>query len=119
MAEKYQNMPPSSLKDPLSYIQKKVNNSFVLSGTSAFEISTLIRKLNNKKSSGYDSISNRILKETNHTITPYLETLFNKCIQSGTFPDAYKIAQVIPLFKGGDKTNPNSYRPISLPPAIA
>ena len=114
MAENYQNTP-SSLKDPLSFMQKKIHNSFVLSGTNSFEISTLIRKLNNKKSSGYDSISNKVLKETKDTILPYLVVLFNK---SGTFPDPYKIAQVIPLFKGGDKTNPNSYRPISLLPAI-
>ena len=118
MAEKCQNIPSSCLKDPLSYIKKKVDNSFVLSRTNSYEISTLIRKLNNKKSSGYDCISNKILKETKDVITPYLETLFNKCIQTGTFPDDYKIAKVIPLFKGGDKTNPNSYRPISLLPAI-
>ena len=37
---------------------------------------------------------------------------------NGVFPDAYKIAQVIPLFKGGDKENPNSYRPISLLPTL-
>ena len=36
----------------------------------------------------------------------------------GTFPDAFKIAQVIPLFKGGDKENVNSYRPISLLPVL-
>ena len=118
MAEKYHSLDPSSLKDPLSYIKKQVGNSFVLSKTNSFEIISLIDNLNNKKSSGYDSISNKILKETKNTIVPYLETLFNKCIQSGIFPEAYKIAQVIPLFKGGDNTNPNSYRPISLLPAI-
>ena len=32
--------------------------------------------------------------------------------------DRFKIAQVIPLFKGGNKEDPNSYRPISLLPAI-
>ena len=34
------------------------------------------------------------------------------------FPDSFKIAQVIPLFKGGDRESPNSYRPISLLPSI-
>ena len=34
----------------------------------------------------------------------------------GVFPDCYKIAQVIPLFKGGDKEDRNCYRPISLLP---
>ena len=30
----------------------------------------------------------------------------------------YKTAQVIPLFKGGDRENVNSYRPISLLPVL-
>ena len=34
------------------------------------------------------------------------------------FPDAYKKAQVIPLYKGGDEGDVNSYRPISLLPAL-
>ena len=71
-----------------------------------------------KKSSGYDLISNRILKLTNSTIAPYLETLFNCCIYHGIFPDVFKIAQVIPLYKGGGKDDCNNYRPISLLPAI-
>ena len=45
-------------------------------------------------------------------------TLYNKCLSEGVFPNAYKIAQVIPLFKGGDKENVNSYRPISLLPVL-
>ena len=35
------------------------------------------------------------------------------------FPDSYKIAQVIPLFKGGDREDPHCYRPISLLPTIS
>ena len=59
------------------------------------------------------------MKATNHSISPYLEILFSKCIQEGVFPDSYKIAQVIPLFKGGDKEDSNCYRPISLLPTIS
>ena len=39
-------------------------------------------------------------------------------MQQGIFPDIYKVAQVIPLFKGGDKEDMNCYRPISLLPAL-
>ena len=39
-------------------------------------------------------------------------------LKQGLFPDIYKIAQVIPLFKGGDKEDLNCYRPISLLPSI-
>ena len=57
-------------------------------------------------------------KSTKQTILPYIANLFNIFLTEGTFPDVYKIAQVIPLFKGGDKENPNSYRPISLLPTL-
>ena len=40
-------------------------------------------------------------------------------MRQGVFPDAYKIAKVIPLFKkGGDRESLDSYRPISLLPAL-
>ena len=44
--------------------------------------------------------------------------LFNLCLIKGVFPDQFKIAKVIPLHKGGDKQSTNSYRPISLLPAL-
>ena len=57
----------------------------------------------NKNSCSYDLVSNRAIKATNEYVSPYLEILFQKCIMEGVFPDCYKIAQVIPLFKGGTK----------------
>ena len=112
-------MDSTRLKDPLSYISKEVQNSIFLSLPTAQEISKNISKLVNKNSCGYDHVSNRTMKATNHSISPYLEILFSKCIQEGVFPDSYKIAQVIPLFKGGDREDPNCYRPISLLPTIS
>ena len=78
----------------------------------------LILSLEDKKSCGYDLISNKVLKSTCNTIAPYITRLFNNCIERGIFPDCFKIAQVVPLFKGGDKESPNCYRPISLLPAL-
>ena len=119
MAQKLDNIPQNVAKDPLSFIKKERNtHSMLLFPTDEFEIEKLITNLDNKKSCGYDLLSNKILKATKSTILPYIVSLFNKCMLNGVFPDAYKIAQVIPLFKGGDQENPNSYRPISLLPTL-
>ena len=72
------NSQSVSPRDPLSYIKKNVDSSLFLSYTSAFEIFKCISKLENKKSSGYDCISNSILKSTNQAISPYLEILFKE-----------------------------------------
>ena len=90
MAEKFDNVDPIHLKDPLSFIKRDENkHTMVLFPTNAHELQKLISKLNNKKSSGYDSISNQIIKATSHTIIPYIVSLFNTCISNGIFPDSY------------------------------
>ena len=39
-------------------------------------------------------------------------------MKEGIFPQSFKLAQVTPLFKGGDREDRNRYRPISLLPAF-
>ena len=107
MAQKFDDIDSTRLKDPLSYISKQVQNSIFLSLPTAQEISKNISRLINKNSCGYDLVSNRTMKATNHSVSPYLEILFSKCINEGVFPDSYEIAQVIPLFKGGNKEDSN------------
>ena len=43
-----------------------------------------------------------------------LTNLFNHCIETGTYPDAFKTAEVIPVYKSGDKFTCSNFRPISL-----
>ena len=116
MASKF-NTKKANLKDPLQYISKRVTNSIFLANTDSTEILQLISKLL-KKACGYDLISNTMLQHTAAVISPYIVSLFNLCINQGIFPDSFKIAQVIPLFKGGDKEDANCYRPISLLPSL-
>ena len=47
-------------------------------------------------------------------ITPTLTKIINKCIEMAVFPDNLKTAEVIPVFKKGDKRQVTNYRPISL-----
>ena len=45
--------------------------------------------------------------------------LINLCLINGIFPELFKIAIVKPIYKAGDKTQLNNYRPISILPYIS
>ena len=78
------------------------------------EISSIIKKLKNKRSTDPDGISNEILKCCSPVIDEYVCKIVNKCIRAECFPRQLKIAKVVPMFKKGDKTQPENYRPISI-----
>jgi hypothetical protein len=66
------------------------------------------------KASGPDDINNRILRELAHELSAPLTSLFNKSIAAGHFPASWKDANVSAIFKKGDPSLVNNYRPISL-----
>lgn len=45
--------------------------------------------------------------------------IVNLSIRTGVFPDAFKIANIVPIFKSGDKSEVGNYRPISLLPTVS
>ena len=45
--------------------------------------------------------------------------MINLSMVSGTFPEAWKQARVIPIFKSGATDQLNNYRPISIVPALS
>ena len=73
----------------------------------------------NKKSTGYDEISTETIKILSAVISPTLSLIINKCILNGTVPDEMKVSKIKPLFKKGDVTLLNNYRPISLLPCVS
>ena len=40
--------------------------------------------------------------------------MFNVCLSEGTYPDLLKIAEVVLIFKKGERNKMTNYRPISL-----
>ena len=60
--------------------------------------------MDNKRSSGYDGLSNKIIKTIKkNEISKPLTLIINQMIDSGIFPESLKIAKIIPLYEKGDK----------------
>ena len=89
-------------------------NSLFMTPCSEKEILELIQKLLAKTSSGYDNISNVLLKNIGNYIVSPLTTIFNESIVMGIFPEVMKLADVVPLYKAKEKFLETNYQPISL-----
>ncbi|KAL7796456.1 reverse transcriptase (RNA-dependent DNA polymerase) domain-containing protein [Trichoderma afarasin] len=79
------------------------------------EVLALINDLPTKKSSGIDVIANEALQMAASVIAPYLEKVFNACIENCYHPTYFKRSRTILFLKlGKAANNPKSYRPIAL-----
>ena len=79
----------------------------------------LLRPINYNRATGLDGIPGKILKLAADILFPSLTKLFNQSLIKGIYPDDWKIAKVVPVFKNGPKNSLNNYRPISIISAVA
>ena len=93
---------------------KPNKNSIYICLTNPSKVLTIINNLVNKKSSGWDGVSNSMLKELKNLLCQPLSLMFNTSISTGVFPSIFKKADVIPLHKSGSTNESTNYRPISL-----
>jgi hypothetical protein len=101
-------------KDYKEYMTSHSTNSIYLYPTNRYEIEKIINNFKNKTSFGNDKISNTLIKSLKSEISYPLEIIFNKSITEGIFPNKFKLAHVLPIFKNNNKHEFTNYRPISL-----
>ena len=103
--------PTSKLEESL----KDKNLNFSLKTVTEAQVKKAIRSLKNKSSSGVDFISPKIVKLAADIIAIPLTAVINSSISQGEFPDSWKWAKVIPVYKKkGSKFEKKNYRPVSL-----
>ena len=97
-------------------IDKDQNNITVMNNIFVHKdgVLKLLKDLKPNKASGPDNISARLLKETADIIADPLCYIYNQSLSKSEVPSDWRHANVTPIFKKGDKSKPENYRPISL-----
>ena len=96
------------------YLTGNYSSSLFIHRLTPDKVYKIILGLKNSSSGGYLDVPTRVIKSIASIISESLSIILNECICNGIFPDKLKIAQVTPVFKSGDTTDPNNYRPISV-----
>ena len=73
-----------------------------------------LKNLDANKSCGPDGIHPYVLNKTAKEMSVPLAIIFQKSLDEGVCPDEWKCANVTPIHKKGDRTEPSNYRPVSL-----
>ena len=77
-------------------------------------IKSLIDRLDPSKAPGPDNISPRLLKLSPNESANFLEIIFKCSLSTAEIPDDWRMANITPLYKKGNKSDPSNYRPVSL-----
>ena len=102
--------------NPLKYLEENNENSpkFQFKQVEASYVRKAVIGLKNSKSPGPDNIPTKLLKDAIEYICQPLAMIFNASLETGIFPDIWKLARVTPIYKSGQTSNLSNYRPISV-----
>ena len=113
-AEYFASVYPQASNMSQSYTNL-VNNSLI--NTPELSETDIIKSCMNLKSDlscGPDNIPSLLVRDCAHVFAVPLAILYNFCIQSGSFPDRWKMTNICPILKDGNRADITNYRPISI-----
>ena len=90
----------------------------LITPTDTEEILSIVALLKPNASSGYYSMSSKIVRECIRHIGNSLYDIISNSLLSGVFPDSLKLAKVLPIYKADDRLSVSNYRPISVLPVL-
>eukprot|EP00969_Alexandrium_andersonii_P255697 11303090-Alexandrium_andersonii.AAC.1 len=80
----------------------------------AAEVKETTRRIKTGKQGGPDEIKPELIKWAAEEAAQELAEFYNSCTRARSFPDSWREATVVGIFKKSDCFDPASYRPISL-----
>ena len=98
---KYENHPNIIL---IKKHMQGANSYFVFETVTKEKIEKLITSLNIRKAVQSNDIPTKLVKEFGYLFSKYIATSISKCITEGTFVNAFKKAEVRPIYKKDERT---------------
>ena len=78
------------------------------------KVKDILCNIDSNKAQGPDNIHGLVLKKCANALAKPLSLIFKLIYNTGVIPVEWKLANVVPVFKKGEKDNVENYRPISL-----
>ena len=94
--------------------KKPYTKYFHFKPVASLSIEKLLKGLNSLKATGPDGIPASMLKDAYKELAATLSHLINVSTKIGVFPTAEKLAKVKPIYKSGERSSFDNYRPISV-----
>ena len=104
----------SDIPTPVSYFSGSEENKLLDINIDPQDIETKLRKLKSDKAAGDDNMAPRFLKEVSKEIAVPVALIFRKSLDTGQVPRDWRNANITPLFKHGNRSKTDNYRPVSL-----
>ena len=93
--------------------------SFKFNPVSEIYILKLLKKLRRNKAAGLDNLPPNMLKDCAVYIYKPLTYIINLSLKTCAVPEMWKKAKVSPIFKAGNASDPENFRPISILPVLS
>jgi len=83
------------------------------------EVFDYMKRLKLNYSPGPDGVPAFVLRKCAESLAIPLTFIFNRSLVTSYFPNCWKFSYVVPVFKTGDRSNIQNYRPISILSAVS
>ena len=109
------NISTSTTRPTLPTVTESLpEEMFTFTPVTCTEVQCIILSMPSNKSPGPDKVNMRIIKDCLPVILGPLTDIINSSFAASTFPNSWKVAEIIPLLKDGDHEEASNNRPLSL-----